>query len=400
MKHILTLALVVALATFFASCDKGSNFDYYYYSAEEYALLSEYLNLPEAPPDFSPQRAGGLVLASRAIDRDKATLGKVLFYDKKLSKDGTVACANCHRQEFAFGDNTAVSKGVFDRSGDRNSIALMSVPSFASDYGTDLNGPGAKRFFWDNRAETAAAQSRGSMTNPKEMDMDMAEIAAMVRAQPYYEPLFRKAFKDTEVTEDRVTEAIAEFVNSIGSLNSRFDQAVEENRKNGIFDVINFSLTTFTPEENRGKSLYMLNCGSCHGFDQISTPFSQTPQGTFEQLTHASNGLDAQPTDAGVGGTTGMSTDMGTFKVPTLRNIAKSAPYMHDGRFATLEQVIDHYSTGIQPHANLHFGLKNADGTPKRFNFTEDNKKDLIAFLNTLTDESILADVRYANPFK
>lgn len=137
-----------------------------------------------------------------------------------------------------------------------------------------------------------------------------------------------------------------------------------------------------------------------HGFDQISTPFSQTPQGTFEQLTHASNGLDAQPSDAGVGGTTGLNTDMGTFKVPTLRNIAKSAPYMHDGRFATLEQVIEHYSTGIQPHANLHFGLKNTDGTPRRFNFTEDNKKDLIAFLNTLTDESILADERYANPFR
>lgn len=401
MKKNYLFALLTGLVLFLASCKKDEGFNYYYYSAEDYALLLQYLNLPEAPYDFSIHSP--VVFGSVQVNPpnpDMATLGLVLFYDKHLSKDGTIACASCHKQEYAFGDNAAVSKGVFDRSGERNSIALMSVTSFAATYGTDLNGQSGKRFFWDNRAETAPAQSRGSMTNPKEMDMSMEEIVAAVQAQPYYAPLFKKAFKDTEVTQDRVTQAIAEFVNSISSLNSRFDIAADQNRKQGLFDVINSPFSDFSAQENQGKAIYMLHCGNCHGFDQVNSPFVVSPNGNFEALSNTSNGLDAEPTDIGVGAINGISSDNGTFKVPSLRNVEKSAPYMHDGRFGTLEQVVEHYNSGIQPHVNLHPLLRDANGAPKRLNLTSSDKAALISFLKTLTDETVLNDVRFSNPFR
>lgn len=402
MKHVYPLSLSAALLLLLVACKKtDADLAVNYYSQEDYALLLQYLDLPETPHDFSlksPSTFGQVQI--KAPDPDMATLGRVLFYDTQLSKDGKISCASCHKQEFAFGDNAPVSKGVFDRDGDRNSIALMSVPSFSNEYGTDLNGPGGKRFFWDNRAPTASDQSRNSMNNPKEMDMSMEEIVAAVQSQPYYEPLFKKAFGEPYVNEDRILIAIAEFVNAIGSLNSRFDIAAEANRQKGIFDVMNFPFSGFSNEENSGKSLYMLHCGSCHGFDQINTPFIPTTSGAGIMLTNASNGLDVVPADRGVGAVTGIAEDEGTFKIPSLRNIAHSAPYMHDGRFATLDEVIEHYNSGIQPHVNLHFKLREQDGSPKRLNLSAEDKKALIAFLKTLTDETVLADVRFSDPFK
>ncbi len=401
MKKNFLFSLLLGLVLFFAACKKDAKFDYYYYSAEDYALLSQYLNLPEIPHDFSlksPSAFGNI--QTTPPDPDMATLGRVLFYDKNLSKDGTISCGSCHKQEYAFGDNAAVSKGVFDRSGDRNSIALMSVTSFAAQYGTDLNGPAGKRFFWDNRARTAQDQCRGSMTNPKEMDMSMADIVAAVQAQPYYAPLFKKAFDDTNVSEDRVTQAIAEFVNSIGSLNSRFDLAAKANQDKGLFDVVNLPFSDFSVQENKGKSLYMLHCGSCHGFDQVNLPIVNSPNGFPIALDHTSNGLDVDPVDKGVGVFSGDVQEEGTFKIPSLRNVAKSAPYMHDGRFNTLEEVVEHYNSGIQPHVNLNPLLRDLDGSPKRLNLSNDDKQALVAFLKTLTDDKVLADVRFSNPFK
>ncbi|MEZ4964719.1 MAG: cytochrome c peroxidase [Saprospiraceae bacterium] len=402
MKKNYLLPLLFGAVLLLAACNKDADFKYYHYSDEDYALLSQYLDLPDLPYNYaiqSPVLFGNVQV--KPPDPDLATLGRVLFYDKHLSKDGTISCASCHQQEFAFGDNKAVSEGVFQRQGDRNSIALMSVASFASNYGTDLNGPGGKRFFWDNRAETAVEQSIGSMTNPKEMNMTMQEIVAAVKAQPYYEPLFRQAFDNPEITQDNVTAAIAEFVNSIGSLNSRFDIALDHNRKAGKFDPASFPFDDFSPLENKGKALFMLNCSNCHGTDMVNAPFMPSLNGSALFLSDgASNGLDELPADAGIGGFTGLQFEMGTFKTPSLRNVGVSAPYMHDGRFATLEEVIDHYSTGIKPHVNLNAILKNQDGTPKRMNFTDDDKKALVAFLHTLTDETVLNDVKFSNPFK
>ncbi|MDX1913164.1 MAG: cytochrome c peroxidase [Saprospiraceae bacterium] len=396
MKKIslfLSLAVAIMLA---GACNDKPDFNYYYYSPEETAILAEYLNLPELPDDYTvslPSHLSNVGMFARPVERDKAVLGRVLFYDTKLSKDGTVSCASCHKQELAFSDDKAFSDGVYDRSTTRNSFALGSVANFSAYYGTDLNGSNAIRFFWDNRAETAADQSRGSMTNADEMDMKMHEIVEMVQAQPYYAPLFNKAYGDNNVTENRVLESIANFVNAMGSYQSKFDAAANQSQPTftggfgGNVDFLN-SFNAFTAAENNGKSLYNTHCSSCHS-GNMGRPVLQL----------ANNGLDANPTDLGVGAISGIPSENGTFKVPTLRNVALTAPYMHDGRFQSLEEVIDFYSTGIQNHPNLHPDLK-ANDQPKKMNFSASQKADLIAFLHTLTDDRLLTDTRFSNPFK
>ena len=389
VKFILPLSALVLLTL---ACTKKADFNYYYYSPEEYALLGQYLNLPDTPDDYTvefPQHLRVQGLFPRAVERDKAVLGRVLFYDKNLSKDATIACGSCHKQTAGFGDTKAVSDGVYNRVGDRNSIALASVSNFSAYYGTDLNGSAAIRFFWDNRAATAMEQSRGSLTNPKEMDMHMEEVAAAVQAQPYYAPLFKKAYGDAVITQDRVLESIANFVNAMGSYQSR---VVEEAAKAAGY-TYNFDYRTnfsnFNAQENSGKRIYQDNCASCH------SPYMGRPM-----LYNANNGLDAGTTaDRGVGAITGINLDEGTFKVPTLRNIALTAPYMHDGRFKTLEEVIEHYNSGVQDHPNLHPFLKSGNQA-KRLNLSEAQKSDLVAFLGTLTDDKVRNATRFSDPFK
>ncbi|MBL7827258.1 MAG: c-type cytochrome [Saprospiraceae bacterium] len=376
------------------SCSKKADFDYYYYSEEDTKTLEKYLKLPERPFPYTvelPQHLSSIGLFPRPSEFNKATLGRVLFYDKNLSKDGTVSCASCHKQEIAFSDDVAYSRGVYDRSTSRNSFALGSVANFSAYYGTDLNGSSAIRFFWDNRAETAADQSRGSLTNHLEMDMTMEQVVAAVTNQPYYEPLFKKAYGHFNVTEDIVLESIANFVNAMGSFNSKFDE-----NANGNYPTYSGNAFVFTPfngfsaSEKRGMELYNANCASCHS-GNMGRPV----------LNYANNGLDlSTEADQGVGAISGISYEMGTFKVPTLRNVALSAPYMHDGRFETLEEVIDHYSTGIKAHPNLSLDLKNSNGTPKQLNLTAQQKADMISFLHTLTDNEILQAEAFSDPFK
>lgn len=387
MKKITFLPLF-GMLLLLGACNKKADVNYYYYEPEEYALLSQYLKLPSLPNDYNvtlPQHLSNAGLFARPVERDKAVLGRVLFYDKTLSKDGKISCGSCHKQAIGFSDDVVQSKGVSGQVTDRNSIALASVANFSAYYGTDLNGPGGIRFFWDNRAETIAEQSTGSLTNPKEMNMHMTEVVDAVQVQPYYAILFKKAYGDATVTPDRVTESIANFINALGSYQSEFDQEAAKEPYGSVYT--NFS--GFNASQNRGLQKYQSNCASCH------SPIMGRPM-----LFNASNGLDAVTTgDRGVGGISGSSTEQGTFKVPTLRNIALTAPYMHDGRFATLEEVVDHYSTGIQSHPNLHPNLM-VNGQPKRMNFSATDKEDLIAFLNTLTDEKIRTDERFANPFR
>ncbi|HLP94372.1 MAG TPA: cytochrome c peroxidase [Saprospiraceae bacterium] len=393
MKKLTYLFVLLAAVLSTPACK--SDFNYYYYNEEQTKVLAEYLNLPELPDDYTvnfPSHLSSAGLFARAVERDKAVLGRVLFYDKKLSKDGTVSCATCHKQDLAFSDDKAFSDGVYDRSTTRNSFALGSVANFSAYYGTDLNGSNAIRFFWDNRAETAQDQSRGSMTNANEMDMSMHDITNTVASQPYYAPLFEKAFGTNEVTEAKVLEAVANFVNAMGSFQSKFDQAANSSQVSfsGNFGnvVFNQDFSGFTAAENRGKKLYNDNCSSCHS-GNMGRPV----------LALANNGLELNPTDKGVGAITGNPADEGAFKVPTLRNVTLTAPYMHDGRFQTLEEVIDFYSTGIQNHPNLHSFLKSGNQA-KKMNFSAQEKADLMAFLNTLTDDHLLADKKFADPFK
>jgi cytochrome c peroxidase len=222
------------------------------------------------------------------------------------------------------------------------------------------------------------------------MDMSMSQIVGAVQAQDYYAPLFRKAYGDDNITADRVTRAIGAFVNAMGSYSSPFD--IEASKTvSGQFGsaAYNSDFAGFSAAENRGKAIYMQSCASCH-----SSNFGRPT------TLASNNGLDdAFVADLGVGGVTGVQADKGKFKVPTLRNIGISAPYMHDGRFTTLEQVVEHYSTGVKNHPNLGSELRFLPSS-SGFNFTAGEKQDLIAFLNTLTDEQFRTDKRFANPFK
>ena len=386
------LPLFGALMILAAACNRDTDFNYYYYEPADFALISQYLDLPDRPQNYQtqlPQHITALGLSTRPVDYDKATLGRVLFYDKKLSKDGTISCASCHKQELAFSDDAKVSTGVFGRAGDRNSIALGSVLSFSAYYGTDLFGPSGIPFFWDNRANTAMDQNVASMTNPKEMDMTHADILNAVQKQVYYGPLFRMAFDDSQITNDRISEAIAEFVNGISSFRSKFDREAEKALGYNVYsDLERANFTGLSAAENRGKNIYLDNCASCHSTTQ-SRPSKMK----------ANNGLDATTVDAGVGGVTFQTGDMAMFKVPLLRNIALTAPYMHDGRFTTLEEVVEHYNSGIKNHPTLSPELKSGSA-PIKLNLSANDKSDLVAFLNTLTDQQLLTDARYSDPFK
>jgi cytochrome c peroxidase len=391
MKKTFPIYALFLLLVVITACNSKPEFNYFYYTPEQTAILSKTLNLPEIPDDYTvelPTHLRNASLFVRQVERDKAILGRVLFYDKKLSKDGTIACGSCHKQNLGFGDDKQFSLGVNNQVGERNSIALYSVANFSAYYGTDISGPSAIRFFWDNRAETAKEQSMGSLTNPIEMSMHMEQVAGAVAAQDYYEPLFEKAYGDNNVTSDRVLESIANFINGMGSYSSKFD--VEASKAN-IYSQTQYasSFSGFTPEENAGKALFVEHCSTCHSYNMGRPP-----------LFFANNGLYQTYTDQGVGAKSNIGSQMGTFKIPTLRNIAVSAPYMHDGSLKTLEEVVDHYNTGIKPHANLHASLRNANGTPKK-NFLDGAKKQqLLAFLNTLTDYKASTDVRFSDPFK
>jgi cytochrome c peroxidase len=352
------------------------------YSEDDYALLTQYLELPQEPFDYTiqlPSHLGGFPVM---VDQHQAALGRVLFYDKNLSSNGKVSCASCHKTEFAFGDNVAKSQGVAVDRTSRNSLSLAAFPSFSGHY----NSFGGGRLFWDERVFSVFEQAEQSFLNPLEMGAShMDEIVGRVKQQPYYDILMNKAFPGDNFSTDRdkVLMAIQSFVHALGATDSRFDQELDRR-----FDQFS-DFAGFTAEENLGKSLFNNNCQSCHN---LGSSFNSL-------LTVANNGLEMDYDDPGVGGITGMPNEMGVFKIPMLRNIALTAPYMHDGRFATLEEVVEHYSTGVENHPNLNELLK-SNGAPRRLNLTSAEKKALVAFLHTLTDEETLRHERFSDPFK
>lgn len=316
-----------------------------------------------------------------------ATLGRVLFYDKKLSSNGTIACASCHNQANGFSDPLVLSDGFAGGKTRRHSMGLTNARFFDSG-----------KFFWDERAETLEDQVLMPFQDPVEMGLTLEQLEQLVSEQLYYPPLFENAFGSQTIDADKISKALAQFVRSIVSFNAKYDQGRVQ---------VSTPLQTFpnfTTQENEGKSLFFLaqngriNCAGCHVSEAFVGPIPNGPLGT---TTSINNGLDAvSTTDLGIFETTDNPNDTGKFKAPSLRNIGVRAPYMHDGRFASLEEVVDHYSTGIQNHPNLAPPLKDENENPIRYNFTVSEKAALIAFLNTLTDETMLNDEKYSDPFK
>lgn len=390
MKRIATYFSVAALITLVVACQQDQpTFTYHYYSPEDWEILSKYLDIPSAATynyDVSlPNHLLGPGVAGRFVaNHDRATLGRALFYDKDLSKDRSISCASCHDQSLAFSDNKVLSDGVEGRQTARNSQPLGAIVNFAAYYGVNRFGSNAIQFFWDERAGTVMDQCRETFSNPDEMGMTMNQVIDRIKEKEYYPILYKKAFKNRVIDEENTLDALAEFINSMGTFNSNFDQTFA---KQPSARKVTDDFTGFSDLENKGKKLYQENCASCHGAT-LSRP----------AILMAHNGLSIEKGDTGKALHTGKTSDEGLFKVHTLRNVALTAPYMHDGRFATLEDVIDHYNEGITLHPNLSVHLKEG-AQPKRMNFTQDDKQAIIAFLHTLTDEGFITNKKFSDPY-
>lgn len=322
------------------------------------------------------------------IDDRVTTLGRVLFYDKQLSANNTTACASCHFQENGFSDPARLSVGFLGGVTPRNSMGLANSRFYA-------NG----RFFWDERADSLEAQTLMPIQDPVEMGLSLEDMTTKLSETDYYPELFTWSFGDSNVSSERVSKALAQFVRSMNSFESRYDRGLAATgNPNRPFD-------NFTIEENAGKTLFFsrrTGCNACHAdVNPAANPDREVNNVFFFMNTPRNNGLDgAVNSDNGVGDITNRTRDNGNFKVPSLRNIELTAPYMHDGRLETLEQVIEHYSSGIQNHPNLDNRLKDDNDQAIRMNFSTVEKENLVAFLKTLTDTEFIQNEAYSNPFK
>jgi cytochrome c peroxidase len=368
----------------FIACKKNSD------SATSDPAVAAVLNLPATafnyanivqPPYLTAPNIVGQVNtpASNTITDNGATLGRVLFYDKNLSVNNTIACASCHKQANAFSDPVALSIGFNGGLTGRNSMGLTDAKYYP-------NG----NFFWDQRAATLEIQTLIPIQDHVEMGMTLIGLEAKLKTLAYYPSLFTKAFGDNNITSNRVSLALSQFVRSIVSFQSKYDAGRLTFSVPGPIPP-NAPFPNFTAEENRGKDIFLSpqgGCAACHGSETFTAPQEKN------------NGLDLATVDRGFGSVTSNIANDGLFKVTSLRNVELTAPYMHDGRFTTLEQVVEHYSTGIKNHPNLSQQLKLPNGQPRLLNLTPQDKAALVAFLKTLTDQTIKTEEKYSNPFK
>jgi cytochrome c peroxidase len=339
---------IAALALFFfQSCQ-----------SDEKELKETKLELPETPYEY-------------LTGSDLPTLGRVLFYDKQLSLNNSVACSSCHIQSFAFADNKKLSVGFENKVTSRNSMPIQNI---SMNFFTPL--------FWDGRENNLQSMVLKPIVNHVEMGIpDVDQLAEKLENIPYYHELFQKAFYSSEVTPDRIAIALSSFLQSINSGNTKFDRSQFGGESLSALEMVGAQLFNDT-----------YDCNSCH---QV-----QDPHGYLEVGTFANVGLDVAYADNGLETVTGNPADAGKFKIPSLRNVALTAPYMHDGRFETLEEVMEHYSEGIENNPNLDVRLRSSDGQPMAFHIPEQDKRAIIAFLNTLTDQSMITDPKFSNPFK
>jgi cytochrome c peroxidase len=373
MKLLHYFIAPAALALALAACTKERSTE-----GLGYQYQSDVLRLPEqrynyANPDL-PQHLAGLKqrLGAEVTDAG-ATLGRVLFYDPKLSLTNNTACASCHLQEKGFADPVALSKGFDGRLTLRNASAISNTLEHSM-------------FFWDGRETNIKSMVLRPIENHIEMGMDnFKALEKKLGTLDYYKPLFKDAFGTEAVTEARIAESLSQFLNSMVSGNSTFDRSNPTGW--GSADP-----TVFDPSQQRGMDLFFgkARCANCHNPSASSFGFSSS-------LT-ANIGLDLNPTDVGMG--VNDAAKKGMFKVPSLRNVALTGPYMHDGRFATLEDVVKHYNEGIQPVDNLDWSLQAPDGGPIKMGLTPAEQSDLIAFLKSLTDDNFTTADQFSNPFK
>ncbi len=357
----------------------AEQFDYVTVAIPPHASQAEFDRADNTPAENPLTNAG-------------ATLGRVLFYDTHLSQNNSVSCASCHRQQLGFADPRQFSVGFRGGRTARNAMNLATLRY--------SNVKGAKPgFFWDERAQTLETQALMPIQDPIEMGMGLKDLEAKLQKLAYYPPLFEAAFGSREVTSDRIAKALAQFLRSMASLDSKFDRAAARVVRGNYLEPFE----AFTPQENLGKSLFFDGAG---GIAENGCTHCHLPP-TFGMPKSFNNGLDLEYKDRGLGALGGPANDPftpsndGKFKAPTLRNIELTAPYMHDGRFKTLEEVVEHYSSGVHPHENLGlpFDESDRDKPTFGFRFTAEQKSALVAFMKTLTDENFVSDPKFSDPF-
>ena len=359
MKKIL-FALPL-LAAFFFACDPDP--------VEEPAVFDPTLatvNLRDFPdPDFP---------ADNKPTVQGVMLGRMLFYEKLLSKDGSQACADCHRQPDGFSDSLQFSVGVEKMNGKRQAMPVMNLA-------WHKNG-----MFWDGRAPLVRDQALKPIQDPLEMSESLANVVAKLQAEKKYRDQFIRAFGNDTITSDKIGRAIEQFEFTMISNNSKYDQF-----KRGE--------ATLTDSEERGRGLFFTEFDPS-GVKKGAECFHCHATFNFTNDEYMNNGLDAaaDQKDEGRMKVTLDPADKAKFKTPTLRNIARTAPYMHDGRFKTLEEVVDHYNIGVKDSPTADFLLQ-YNLQPGGLGLSAQDKADLVAFLKTLTDTEFLANPAFKTPF-
>jgi len=334
--------------------------------------IESYVNTPTPSPLQIPQLFQDLILdpvipSNNPQTEEGVLLGKKLFFDPILSDDGSLACAGCHNATNAFTDTTRFSDGIDGLFGNRNAMPLFNL---AWNYDNT--------FFWDGRDLGLENQVFEPITNPLEMHSTWEAVAEKLQAHPEYPELFNAAFGSQTIDSVLVSKAIAQFERTLISANSKFDKFL-------------LGTANLTPEEFNGFTVFMDeskgDCFHCHGSDN-------NPLWTDNKFHN--NGLDSTFSDLGLGNVTGDPADNGKFKTPSLRNLAFTAPYMHDGRFETIEEVINHYSEGLQNSTTIDPLMKKVDQGGVQLSLQE--KADLKAFLLSLSDTDFINNPNFSNP--
>lgn len=391
MKLKITLIAFLVITLLVISCKKTN-----YELTDDVA--SDELSLPEKPYDYL-----------KSNNDHRATLGRVLFYDKSLSLNNSVSCASCHQQSKAFCDNLQFSVGLEDSKTKRNSPTIFARQG---------------KMFWDGRANSISDLVLRPIKNHVEMKFESVNVLAeKISKISYYPALFKKAFGTTEIDTNNIKAALSEFLVNFTFSNNKFNRSVAKKE-------------SLTASEMLGKSVFFgdANCSRCHKIEDLDPTgggggYGSTGPTLPQSLSQANIGLDKMYLDQGVGIISKNTNDYGKFMIPVLLNVEYTAPFMHDGRFKTLEEVVEHYNSGINDHPNLDHRLRdlgalnglseqaqlqaldtNKNGVidpsevasfpPLKLNLSVAEKKCLVDFLKTLSDPTILTENKFSNPFK
>jgi cytochrome c peroxidase len=322
-----------------------------------------------------PSNFGGrfTIPADNPMTKEGVALGRMLFYEERLSVNDKVSCATCHKQERAFTDGMPFSTGVDGTGTKRNSMSLSNLLW-------------VKNLFWDGRSTSLEEQSIVPLTDPHEMGQSLEASSKKLSETKHYPQLFEKAFGTREINGTKIGKALAQFERILISANSKYDQYLRGDYKPTESELRGLKLFSSGPQPD--KNIRGANCIHCHSVPK-----------TFLELFH-NNGLDSIQRDFGREDFTKLVEDRGRFRVPTLRNIAVTAPYMHDGRFWTLNEVIDHYSDHVKSSGTLSPFIAGVTNKPGSISLalTKEEKQDILSFLHMLTDNTFITNPEFSDP--